>query len=97
MNFHVYLRPFPKSLSQTSRRRALGDSEIFEAVALLLRLMIRLRLKPKQLTEKEFNKIHCGLHAVSTPHRQITRPVALEEPNARNESRRRYQAIGPPD
>src|SRR5262245_9296785 len=28
--------------------------------------MIRLRLKPEQLTEKEFNKIHCGLHAVST-------------------------------
>src|SRR5262249_6087694 len=27
--------------------------------------MIRLRLKPEQLTEKEFNKIHCGLHAVS--------------------------------
>ena len=33
---------------------------------MLLRLMIRLRLKPEQLTEKEFNKIHCGLHAVST-------------------------------
>src|SRR6516162_881922 len=60
MKFHVYLRPFPKSLSQTSRRRALGDSEIPEAVALLPRLMIRLRLKPEQLTEKEFNKIHCG-------------------------------------
>ena len=33
---------------------------------MLLRLMIRLRLKPEQLTEKEFNKIHCGLHVVST-------------------------------
>lgn len=33
---------------------------------MLLRLMIRLRLKLEQLTEKEFNKIHCGLHAVST-------------------------------
>src|SRR5205807_991665 len=30
-------------------------------------LMIRLRLKPEQLTEKEFNKISiAGLHAVST-------------------------------
>jgi len=58
MNFHVYLRPFPKSLSQTSRRRALGDSEIPKAIALLPRLMIRLRLKPEQLIEKEFNKIH---------------------------------------
>jgi hypothetical protein len=29
----------------------------FQAVAMLLRLMIRLRLKPEQLTEKEFNRI----------------------------------------
>jgi len=36
---------------------ALGQSEIPEAVAMLPRLMIRLRLKPEQLTEKEFDRI----------------------------------------
>jgi hypothetical protein len=35
---------------------ALGQSEIPEAVAMLLHLMIRLRLKPEQ-TEKEFDRI----------------------------------------
>ena len=43
--------------SVASRRWALGQSEIPEAVAMLLRLMVRLRLKPEQLTEKEFDGI----------------------------------------
>ena len=43
--------------SVASRRWALGQSEIPEAVAMLLRLMVRLRLKPEQLTEKEFDRI----------------------------------------
>jgi enterochelin esterase-like enzyme len=48
---------FFKVDDQTSRRWALGQSEIPEAVAMLPRLMIRLRLKPEQLTEKEFDRI----------------------------------------
>ena len=48
---------FFKVDDQTSRRWALGQSEIPEAVAMLLRLMVRLRLKPEQLTEKEFDRI----------------------------------------
>ena len=47
---------FFKVDDQTSRRWALGQSEIPEAVAMLLRLMIRLRLTPEQ-TEKEFDRI----------------------------------------
>src|SRR5215471_2023826 len=48
----VYLRPRGAGHSATPKfpRR----------LPLLPRLMIRLRLKPEQLTEKEFNKIHCG-------------------------------------
>ncbi len=45
---------FFKVDDQTSRRWALGECEIPEAVVMLLRLMIRLKLKPEQLTEKEF-------------------------------------------
>ena len=48
---------FLKVDDETSRRRALRQSEIPEAVAMLLRLMVRLRLKPEQLTEKEFDRI----------------------------------------
>ena len=48
---------FFKVDDETSRRRALRQSEIPEAVAMLLRLMVRLRLKPEQLTEKEFDRI----------------------------------------
>jgi enterochelin esterase-like enzyme len=48
---------FFKVDDQTSRRWALGQSEIPEAAAMLPRLMIRLRLKPEQLTEKEFDRI----------------------------------------
>jgi transcriptional regulator with XRE-family HTH domain len=48
---------FFKVDDRTARRWALGESEIPEAVAMLLRLMIRLRLKPEQLTEKEFDRI----------------------------------------
>ena len=48
---------FFKVDDQSSRRWALGQPEIPEAVAMLPRLMIRLRLKPEQLTEKEFDRI----------------------------------------
>jgi hypothetical protein len=51
------LRTPPFGFEPTASFGRFGESGIPEAVAMLLRLMIRLRLKPEQLTEKEFDRI----------------------------------------